>query len=67
LELCSEHYLPLRTLAELLQRTSNSIRIHYVKPMLDRGLLNLRYPEQPHHSQQAYKAVSVLNSENKGI
>ncbi len=67
LELCSEHYLSLRTLAELLGRTPNSIRIHYVKPMLERGLLNLQYPEQPHHSQQAYKAVSVSNTENKSI
>ncbi len=65
LELCSEHYLPLRTLAELLGRTPNSIRIHYVNPMLGRGLLNLRHPEQPHHSQQAYKKAVVPNPKNK--
>jgi hypothetical protein len=35
--------------------------------MLGRGLLNLRHPEQPHHSQQAYKAASVSNTKNKCI
>ena len=55
LELCSEHYLPLRTLAQLLGREPDSIRNHYVNPMLERGLLEARYPEQPNHPQQAYK------------
>ncbi|WP_414754701.1 RNA-binding domain-containing protein [Anabaena sp. CCY 9910] len=61
LELCSEHYLPLRTLAELLGREPDSIRNHYVNPMLDRGLLKLRYPEQLSHPQQAYITASSLN------
>ncbi|MBP5974038.1 putative DNA binding domain-containing protein [Brasilonema sp. CT11] len=61
LELCSEHYLPLRTLAELLGREPDSIRNHYVNPMLDRGLLKLRYPEQLSHPQQAYITVSSRN------
>ena len=55
LELCSEHYLPLRTLAQLLGREPDSIRNHYVNPMLERGLLEARYPEQPNHPQQGYK------------
>ncbi|PSF33082.1 transcriptional regulator [Aphanothece hegewaldii CCALA 016] len=61
LELCSEHYLTLRTLAELLGRKSNSIRNHYVNPMIDEGLLELKYPEQINHPQQAYKAVPKLD------
>lgn len=59
LELCSEHYLPLRTLAELLGREPDSIRNHYVNPMLSRGLLELKHPEQINHPQQAYKTVPV--------
>ena len=59
LELCSEHYLTLRTLADLLNRKPDSIRNHYVNPMLDRSLLELRYPEQQNHPQQAYRTVSL--------
>jgi ATP-dependent DNA helicase RecG len=58
LELCSEHYLLLRTLAELLSRKSDSIRNHYLSSMLDRGLIKLRYPKQLNHPQQSYKTVS---------
>ncbi|MFP4102149.1 Fic family protein [Coleofasciculus sp.] len=58
LELCSEHYLPLRTLADLLGREPDSIRNHYVNPMLSQDLLELKYPNQPNHPQQAYKAKS---------
>jgi ATP-dependent DNA helicase RecG len=58
LDLCSEHYLPLRTLAELLTREPDSIRNHYVNPMIDEGLLQLKHPEQINHPQQAYKTVS---------
>ncbi len=65
LELCSQHYLQLRTLAELLGRGPDSIRNHYVSPMLERGLLKLRYPEQPNHPQQAYRTASLPNAEIK--
>lgn len=58
LELCSEHYLLLRTLAELLSRKSDSIRNYYLSSMLDRGLIKLRYPKQLNHPQQSYKTVS---------
>jgi len=61
LELCSEHYLALRTLADLLNRKPDSIRNHYLSLMLDRGLIELRYPEQLNHPQQAYKTVSSPN------
>jgi ATP-dependent DNA helicase RecG len=62
LELCSEHYLPLRTLAQLLGREPDSIRNHYVNPMLEGGLLELRHPEQLNHPQQAYRTTSQQNS-----
>jgi ATP-dependent DNA helicase RecG len=59
LKLCSEHYLQLRTLANLLGREPDSIRNHYVNPMLSQGLLELRYPDQLNHPQQAYKTASL--------
>ena len=58
LELCSQQYLPLRTLAQLLGREPDTIRNHYVNPMIDEGLLTLKHPEQGNHPQQAYRTVS---------
>jgi ATP-dependent DNA helicase RecG len=55
LQLCSEHYLSLRTLADLLDREPDSIRNHYVNPLLSQGLLELKYPAQPNHPHQAYR------------
>ncbi|MCA1991966.1 MAG: hypothetical protein LDL41_07955 [Coleofasciculus sp. S288] len=59
LELCSEHYLSLRTLADLLKREPDSIRNHYVNPLLSQGLLELKYPTKPNHPDQAYRTKSL--------
>ena len=56
LQLCTEQYLSLRTLAELLGREPDSIRNHYITPMLREGVLQARFPEHPNHPQQAYIA-----------
>jgi ATP-dependent DNA helicase RecG len=55
LQLCSEHYLELRALSTLLNRSPETIRTHYVIPMVEQKLLELRYPEQLNHPKQAYK------------
>jgi ATP-dependent DNA helicase RecG len=57
LKICADDYVQLRTLADLLKREVNSIRNHYVNPMVAEGLLELRYPFQPNHPSQAYKTV----------
>ena len=54
-QLCANEFLSLRTLAELLNRAPDSIRNHYIKPMLKDGLLEARYPLQHNHPKQAYK------------
>lgn len=56
LELCARDYLTLRTLAELLNRSPDSIRNHYLTPMLAEGLMELRFPESPNHPNQGYRA-----------
>ena len=58
LDLCSEQYLSLQTLAELLGRKRDSIRNHYIKPMLSEGLIKLKHPELINHPQQSYKTIS---------
>lgn len=55
LQVCSEHYLELRALSTLLGRSPETIRTHYVIPMVEQKLLELRYPEQLNHPKQAYK------------
>jgi ATP-dependent DNA helicase RecG len=55
LALCSDDWLPLRTLARLLSRESDSLRNHYITPMLRDGRLQARVPGKPNHPNQAYR------------
>ncbi|NES23838.1 MAG: hypothetical protein F6K41_34210 [Symploca sp. SIO3E6] len=55
-KLCLKRYLLLKTLAEVLDRSPDTIRTHYLNPMLEEDLLELQYPDQPNHPQQAYIA-----------
>ena len=58
LELCRVGYRTLPELAALLRRDPESLRNHYVVPMLERGLLVRRHPDRPHHPQQAYRTAA---------
>ena len=53
--LCTEHWLSVKELSDLLDRTYDTIRIHYLNPMVTRGDLVLRYPERPSHPRQRYR------------
>ncbi len=55
LALCSNDWRTMRTLAELLGRESDSLRNHYINPMLRDGRLVARVPGNPNHPNQAYK------------
>jgi ATP-dependent DNA helicase RecG len=55
--LCSEQSLQLRELAELLGRKADTLRVHYLNPMVEEGLLRLRYPALPNHPKQAYEVT----------
>lgn len=55
LGLCSESYLSLRELAELLGRQPASVQNHYLTPMLKEGVLAQRYPNNPNHPNQGYR------------
>jgi ATP-dependent DNA helicase RecG len=56
LDLCSKGYLTLKILSKLLERSPDSLRNHYINPMITEGLLEIRYPNQPSHPNQAYRA-----------
>ncbi len=55
LELCNNEWLSLRTLARLLGRDPDSLRNHYINPMLRDGRLQARVPGKPNHPNQAYQ------------
>lgn len=55
LALCEEAWLPLRTLAKLLDRSPDSLRNHYINPLLHTGRLKSRVPGKPNHPNQAYR------------
>lgn len=62
IRLCAEHFLGLVALAELLGRQPDSLRNRYLTPMVRKGQLIRRYPTDPNHPQQAYKAAPEVSS-----
>lgn len=57
IELCSNHYLTSKILAQLLDRNQQFLRADYLLPMVKNGKLMLAYPNQPTHENQAYKST----------
>jgi hypothetical protein len=40
--------------AEILQRSMETLKNHYISRLVHQGKLELRFPEQPTHPAQAY-------------
>jgi ATP-dependent DNA helicase RecG len=57
LEICSGKFLPIKLLAELLGRTHDTLRVHYLTPMVKKGLLEQRFPDVPNHPHQGYRTA----------
>jgi ATP-dependent DNA helicase RecG len=56
--LCSIETLSLPILAELLNRSEDSLRKNFLNPMVEKEhTLERAYPQTPNHPKQAYKAV----------
>jgi hypothetical protein len=55
LELARDHFLSLRQLSLVLDRTEGTLQNHYIRKMNASGELELKFPE-PNHPQQAYRA-----------
>ncbi|WP_457809121.1 ATP-binding protein [Kushneria sp. EE4] len=51
---CSHHPLRLEDLTRLLNRSADSLRKHYLKPLVRARKLKLLYPTKPNHPGQAY-------------
>ena len=55
LEICSKKYISLTVLSQLLNRSSDSLRKHYLNPMVKNRDLIRAYETKPNHPNQAYK------------
>ena len=53
--LCSVQFLTLDQLADLLKRSPETIRTHYLNQMVKRKLLDLKYPDKLTHPDQGYR------------
>ena len=54
LELCCDQWLTRRELGSLLDRNIDGLRSRFLTPMVEHGLLRLRYPDKPNRVDQAY-------------
>ncbi|PZD73421.1 hypothetical protein C1752_02028 [Acaryochloris thomasi RCC1774] len=61
LKLCEQKWLTLRELAELLKRKPDTLRNHYITPMLKDERLQARMPNNPTHPRQAYRRGKTKN------
>ena len=57
MRLCSQRYITLECLAELLDRSPDALRQQHLKPLLTEKLMKLAFPSVPNHSKQAYRSV----------
>jgi ATP-dependent DNA helicase RecG len=59
LQLCQSHWLTRRQISDLVERNPEGLRSRFLAPMVEHGLLELRYPNNPNRTDQAYKAASL--------
>ncbi len=65
LKLCRGRYLSRSELSTALGRNAVFLGSQYLKPMVEEGLLKLRYPDTPTHSGQAYRTVSSAKAKDE--
>jgi hypothetical protein len=65
LQLCTDRFLTLRELARLLGRTIDTLRVHYLSQMVREARLELRFPNQPSHPFQGYRARRRASSRTR--
>jgi predicted HTH transcriptional regulator len=55
LALCRGRYVTPRELATALHRDAIAVRVHYLRTLVRRGMLEMLYPDTPSHPAQAYR------------
>ncbi|MCG2726135.1 MAG: hypothetical protein L6420_07775 [Elusimicrobia bacterium] len=55
IQLCDGHFVKLDELSKLLNRNPVFLQQHYISLMVSKGLLELKYPSNKNHPDQAYR------------
>lgn len=55
LKLCKDQWLTRRQISALVDRNSDSLRARFLTPMVEHERLELRYPDKPKRTDQAYR------------
>lgn len=63
LALCSDQFLTLSTLAQLVNRNPDGLRQQYLSKMVKSGEMLLAFPTKPTHERQAYRAAVGFSSD----
>ncbi len=58
LDFCAGPWRTLPEIATALNRTENTVRTMYLRPLLARGTLERLHPESPRHPKQAYRTTA---------
>lgn len=66
LALCSDQFLTLSTLAQLVNRNPDGLRQQYLSKMVKSGEMLLAFPTKPTHERQAYRAAVGLSFDPDG-
>ena len=59
LAVCAGRFVTLPIIAGVVQRSPDSVRNHYLRPLLAEGRMELRYPGATNDPRQAYRTVST--------
>ncbi len=59
LAVCAGRFVTLPLIAEVVQRSPDSVRNHYLRLLLAEGRMELRYPGATNDPRQAYRTVST--------
>jgi hypothetical protein len=59
LAFCADRWRTLPEIAEALGRQASTVRTKYLRPLLERGSLLRKYPDNPRHPHQAYQAAKT--------
>jgi ATP-dependent DNA helicase RecG len=56
LEICEDHFLSIKDLADLLERDAKALQDRYITSFVAEDLLELKYPDTKNHPDQAYRS-----------
>ena len=60
IDICQDHYLTIKVIAELLGRGEKYLRDIIINPMVEEGLIKRAFPHTPNDPRQAYTMAAKL-------